>query len=116
VNQQDSVLGYLSRSKSSDNLTAKWYGPFVIQELVRKNAVRLEFPDQLKMHPVVRVIHTTPYRSQPPDIAMILPEKQAPVPAVFGDEHEVEANIGSLSTRSRLSISHITREYGESRC
>jgi hypothetical protein len=34
----------------------------------------------LKIHPVVHVIHTTPYRSQPPDIAVPLPEKPAPVP------------------------------------
>jgi hypothetical protein len=58
---------------------------------VGKNAVRLELPDHLKIHPVVHVIHTTPYRSQPPDIAEPLPDNPAPVPAVLGDEHEVEA-------------------------
>jgi hypothetical protein len=54
-----------SRAQSSDKLTAKRYGPFVIQELVGKDAVRSELPDHLKIHPVVHVIHTTPYRSQP---------------------------------------------------
>jgi hypothetical protein len=80
-----------SRAQSSDKLTAKRYGPFVIQKLVGKNAVRLELPDHLKIHPVVHVIHTTPHRSQPPDIAVPLPEKPAPVPAVLEDKHEVEA-------------------------
>jgi hypothetical protein len=80
-----------SRAQSSDMLTAKRYGLFVIQDLVGKNAVRLELPDQLKIHPVVHVIHTTPYPSQTPDIAVPLPEKPAPVPAALGDERGVEA-------------------------
>jgi hypothetical protein len=36
-----------SRAQSSDKLTAKRYGPFVIRKLVGKNAVRLELPDHL---------------------------------------------------------------------
>jgi hypothetical protein len=90
-----------SCAQLSDKLTAKRYGSFVIQELVGNNAVRLELPDHLKIHPVkihlvVHVIHTTTYRSQPPDIAVPLPEKPAPVPVVLGDENEVEAILAHL--------------------
>jgi hypothetical protein len=104
-----------SRAQSSHKFTAKRYGPFVIQELVGKNAVRLELPDHLKIHPVVHVIHTTPYRSQPPDTAVPLPEKTAPVPTVLEYEHEVEA-ILAHRRRGRGSVSDFAQRYGESRC
>ena len=83
-------LDAYSKSQESKKLTAKRFGPFVIRELVGKNAVRLELPDHFKIHPVVHVIHTTSFFEQPSDIAALLLSRPEPVPAIDGDKYIVE--------------------------
>ena len=51
-----------SKSQESEKLSAKRFGPFKVVELIGRNAVRLELPDHFKIHPVVHVIHTTPFK------------------------------------------------------
>lgn len=87
-----------SKSQESEKLSAKRFGPFIVKELIGRNAVRLELPDHFKIHPVVHVIHTTPYVEQPKDIAKPVETRPLPVPAVEGDEHVVE---GILKHRPR---------------
>ena len=59
-------------------------------ELIGRNAVRLELPSHLKIHPVVHVVHTTPFVEQPSDIGKPVTEQPAPVPTVHGHEHVVD--------------------------
>ena len=79
-----------SRSQDSDKLGAKRFGPFRVTEIIGRNAVRLELPNHLKIHPVIHVVHTTPFVEQPPDIAKPVAERPAPVPTVHGVEEVVE--------------------------
>ena len=64
---------YYSRTRPSNKLCAKKFGPFKILELVGKNALRLSIPAQYRIYPVVHVIHTEPYHRQPPDLAQDIP-------------------------------------------
>lgn len=80
-----------SRSQTSDKLTARRFGPFVITELIGKNAVKLELPNHIRIHDVINVIHTTPCYDQPADIAVPVSPRPDPVPAVEGDEFIVES-------------------------
>ena len=52
--------------------------------------MRLELPSHLKIHPVVHVVHTTPFIEQPLDIAKAVVERSSPVPAVHGNEQVVD--------------------------
>lgn len=56
-----------------------------------KNAIRLDLHEHIKMHPIVHVIHTTTCHEQLVDIALLLPRKSDPVPALEGEEDEVKA-------------------------
>ena len=80
-----------SRSQESAKLTAKRFGPFRIVALIGKNAVKLELPDHLRIHPVVHVIHTKPHYEQPLDISSSVPVRPTPVPTALGPEYEVES-------------------------
>ena len=80
-----------SKSQESDKLSAKRFGPFTMTGIVGKNAVKVELPDHVKIHDVINVMHTVPYRSQPPDIAVPVSPRPDPVPAVEGEEYHVES-------------------------
>ena len=79
-----------SKSQESDKLGAKRFGPFTVKELIGRNAVRVELPEHFRIHPVIHVVHTTPFVEQPSDIAQPVVERPEPVPTVHGDEHVVE--------------------------
>ncbi len=79
-----------SKSQVSDKLSAKRFGPFKVLELIGKNAVRLELPNQVKIHDVVNVMHTVPYYKQPEDISEIVTKRPDSVPVVEGTEFVVD--------------------------
>ena len=61
-----------------------------MKELISQNAVRVELPEHFRIHPVIHVVHTTPFVEQPLDIAQPIVERPEPVPTVHGDEHVVD--------------------------
>ena len=79
-----------AKSQDSSKLTARRFGPYRILKLIGKNAVKIELPAHLKIHPVIHVAHTKPHYVQPHDIAIPVPERSAPVPTPLGDEYVVE--------------------------
>ena len=89
----------IARQQKSKKLSARRFGPFKIMELIGKNAVRLELPNSVKIHPVVHVEHTVPHRVQPAGIAQESQPKPAPV---TGEDGDLEFEVGSiLSHRKR---------------
>ncbi len=59
-----------------------------------KNALKLNLPNNIKIHPVVHVSNTTPWHDQPADIGRQLEEAPTTVPTKYGDEFVVEAILG----------------------
>lgn len=72
-----------SAARSSQKLCVRLVGPFKILEIINKNALRLELPKDISIHPIVHVEHTTKAHEQPIDIRMFPDEKTEP----FIDEH-----------------------------
>ena len=83
----------VAKSQPSQKLAARRYGPFRILELIGKNALRLEFPSNIRAHPIVHVEHTTKYIQQPPDIGQALPIRPTPVIGTDGFEELPVASI-----------------------
>eukprot|EP00171_Calliarthron_tuberculosum_P005616 IDg5616t1 len=89
-----------SRSQSSKKLTAKRIGPFPISELVGRNAVRLELPATVRIHPVVNVSHTTPFHERPVELETELPIEAVEIYGFQGPELQVK-NILNHRKRGR---------------
>jgi len=83
-----------SKSQQSDKLSSKRVGPFMIKELIGKNALRLDLPEHFKIHPVVHVIHTMPFKEQPEDIRQEVAPRPEPIPTIQGEEYIVEKILG----------------------
>ena len=58
-----------AKSQESNMVNARRFGPVLIEKLIGKNALQLELPDHIKIHPVVYVTHTIPHKEQPAEIA-----------------------------------------------
>lgn len=71
-----------SSIQPSKKLGIQRYGPFRILELIGKNAIRVDLPDSIRIHPVIHVEHTTRRRSQPDAIRTEEPTAAQP----FTDE------------------------------
>ena len=68
-------------------LTEKYIGPYVVKKIVSENAVKLELPAVLRIHPMVNVRRIVKYKEQ------IEGQKKIPPPSVevAGEkEYEVE--------------------------
>lgn len=61
-----------SKPKDPDKLSARRIGPYEILDLIGRNALRFEFPCNVKIHDVENVMHTVPYSEQPLEIALSL--------------------------------------------
>lgn len=85
----------IDKSQASKKLGARRFGPFAVKELMGKNALRLDLPDCMKIHPVVHVSHTTPFIKKPVDIGNLLPPQPARIPVTGGElENEVDSTLG----------------------
>ncbi len=58
---------HYAKARPSSKLSTKSIGPFKILGLVGKNAIRLDLPPTMKVHPVINVSHTSPFHEQPSD-------------------------------------------------
>ena len=89
--------GNYTRLRPSAKLKSKRMRPFEILELVGKNAIRLELPPSMRIHPVVNMWHTSPYYEQPAEISNTpMLEYPQPTSTSLGDEYDVERILRHL--------------------
>lgn len=94
---------HYTRGRPSSKLNVRRIGPFRILELIGKNAVRLELPNTMKIHPVVNVSHTVPYIAQPGDISHA--KEDAPPPFI-PDQGEPEYDIEGILHHRKSKRGH----------
>lgn len=70
----------IAKTQKSNKLGAKRFGPFEVKELIGKNALRLDLPSNMKLHPVVHALHTRPFLEQPSHISQPITPRPDPVP------------------------------------
>jgi len=86
------------RRRATKKLTEKFIGPYVVRKVVSENAVELELPAMLRIHPVVNVRRLVKYREQ------IEGQKKIPPPPVevAGEkEYEVEEILDRQERRGK---------------
>lgn len=58
-----------SAARPSQKLSVRKIGPFKVTEIINQNAVRIDLPPNITIHPVIHVEHTARAHKQPPDIS-----------------------------------------------
>ena len=89
-------------------LTGKFIGPYVVRKIVSENAVELELPASLRVHPVVNVRRLVKYREQ------VEGQKKIPPPPVEVDgekEYEVEEILDRQERRGKIRYLVKWKEY-----
>ena len=72
---------------TSKKLMEKWIGPYEVTR-VTPNAVKLKLPKTLRIHPVMNVLHVTPYLGPLPSQPM-----SCPGPVHVSEEHDEEYEV-----------------------
>ena len=73
--------------RRTDNLTQRFVGPYKVKEIILSNAIELDLPSNVRIHPVVNVSRVCRYRDQ------VKGQKITPSPPVVIEgemEYEVE--------------------------
>lgn len=83
------------KAQVSKKLGSKRFGPFLVVELIDKNAVCVDLPSHIRAHDVVHVDHTKLFREQPGEIA-----NAKPVPAFDAQGHPF-VEIGAVLAHRR---------------
>jgi len=52
------------KERPMKKLTERYVGPYVIEEVVSSNAIKLKLPSSMRIHPVVNVSQIVRYREQ----------------------------------------------------
>ena len=84
--------------RATKKLTEKFIGPYVVRKIVSENAVELELPASLRIHPVVNMRRIVKYREQ------VEGQKKVPPPPVevAGEkEYEVEEILDRQERRGK---------------
>lgn len=86
------ITDAVSSTQPSRKLSVQRYGPFKVLKLIGQNAVRLDFPPNIRSHTVVHVKHTSRVRHKPDDIGLSGPPHLTPPPDKDGQPlYEVES-------------------------
>jgi len=84
--------------RAMKKLTGKFIGPYVVKKIVSENAVELELPVSLRIHPVVNVRKIVKYREQVEGQKKIPPP---PVEIAGEKEYEVEEILDRQERRGK---------------
>ena len=91
-------LKWQMKGRRSEKLTEHFVGPYKIKGIVSSNAIELELPSPIKIHPVVNVSRVRPYKPQVKGQKKIPPK---PVIIKGEEEFEVEKIINKRMVRGR---------------
>ena len=83
ISTKDFLVELMKRA--TKKLTEKFIGPYVVKKIVSENAVELELPASLRIHPVVNVRRIVKYREQVEG-----QKKTPPLPVEVAGEKEYE--------------------------
>jgi len=90
-------LKFQMQRRYSEKLTEQFVGPYKVKRIISTNAIELELPSTIKIHPVVNVSRVHMYRDQVED-----QRKEQPLPVVIkGEEHEVEKILNKKKFREK---------------
>jgi len=89
-------------------LTEKFIRPYVVKKIVSENAVELELPASLRIHPVVNVRRIVKYREQVEEQKKIPPP---PIEVAGEKEYEVEEILDRQERRGKTKYLIKWKEY-----
>jgi len=84
------------KERLSKKLTERYVGPYVIEEVVSSNAVKLRLPSSMRIHPVVNVSRIVRYKEQ---VKEQRKEEGKPVEVEGVEEWEVEKVLNKKKIR-----------------
>ena len=73
------------KEKRSEKLTKHFVGPYKVKEIISSNAIELELPKSIRIHPIVNVSRVQLYKLQVEGQKKILPK-----PVIIEREKEFE--------------------------
>jgi len=91
-------LKWQIKERRSEKLTKCFVGPYKVKGIVSSNAIELELPDSIKIHPVVNISRVRLYKSQVKRQKKIPPK---PVIIEGGEEFEVEKILNKRMVRGK---------------
>jgi len=97
------------RKRVTKKLMEKFIGPYVVRKIVSENAVELELPALLRIHPVVNVRRIVKYKEQVERQKKIPPP---PVKVAGEKEYEVEEILDRQEKREDKVFGKVERIYG----
>jgi len=78
-------LKWQMKGRRSEKLTERFVGPYKVKEIVSSNAIELELPKSIKIHPVVNISRVWLYELQTEG------QKKTPLkPVIIEEEEEFE--------------------------
>jgi len=78
-------LKWQMKGKKSEKVTERFMGPYKVKGIISSNAIELELPNSIKIHPVVNVSRVRLYKSQVKG-----QKKIPPKPVIIEEEEEFE--------------------------
>jgi len=91
-------LKWQMKERRSKKLTECFVGPYKVKGIVSSNAIELELPNSIKIHPVVNVSRVQLYKSQVKGQKKILPK---PVIIKGEEEFEIEKILNKRTVRGK---------------
>ena len=91
-------LAFQMKERPTKKLTEQFIGPYKVKKIVSANAVELELPAVIKIHPVVNVSRIVMYKEQVEGQHLVPP---APVEIGGEQEYEVEKILNKKLFRGR---------------
>jgi len=100
-------MKYQMVGRRTDKLTERYVGPYKIKEIISSNAVKLELPSTVKIHPVVNISRIRRYVGQVEG-----QKKEQPLPVIIEGEEEWEVERILNKQRVRGKDKYLVRWKG----